>query len=261
MIWSVNINVADIRAEPKFRSERISQALFNETVRVEEEKDGYSRVICGNDGYEGWIASQFISEHDGFPKDNTYRVTANLASGYAAPGTDSGRVASLPYGCYLYGEVDGDFIRLATGRYGEIFVSLSQATKYGFPEKPSLPDRDELVVEAEKFLGAPYLWGGRSFFGIDCSGFVQTVARRFGMELPRDTKDQIDAGTEIKRGQVRHGDLLFFPRHVVMAVSNSGFIHSSSTNGGVAYNSVDSNNKLFNEYYYKEFKTARRIFE
>jgi cell wall-associated NlpC family hydrolase len=130
----------------------------------------------------------------------------------------------------------------------------------GAKKKISL-DKDTLLNEAEKFLGAPYLWGGRSFFGIDCSGFVQTIVRRFGVELPRDTKDQIKCGEEIKRDQIHLGDLLFFPRHVALAISKMDFIHSSSSNGGVAFNSLDPANKIYSRHLDESFKTARRIFE
>lgn len=260
MISSVNINVADIRAEPKFQSERVSQALFNETVDVNGEKDGYLKVKCG-DGYEGWMASQFVSERSEFSKDEIYIVDKNLTCGYAGPDINSKHIVCLPYGCYLYGKVENGFLYISTERYGGIFVKHSDTRKFEKSAKPARPDRKELITEAEKFLSAPYLWGGRSFFGIDCSGFVQAIARRFGVELPRDTKDQIDFGVDLARRKIQYGDLLFFPRHVVLAVSESDFIHSSSSNGGVAYNSLDSQSAVYSEYYHKEFKTARRIFE
>jgi hypothetical protein len=260
MIWSVNINVADIRAEPKFRSERISQALFNEVLQVNGEKDGYYKIQC-RDGYEGWIAAQFVTEHSGFPEEVTYIVNAHLAPGFADAAAGSARRVYLPYGSGLYGKENKGFLIFSSDRYGVIHVPLAETLKLKHPAKPFLPDRNELIREAGKFLSAPYLWGGRSFFGIDCSGFVQTMARRFGVELPRDSKDQIKFGAGISRDEVRHGDLLFFPRHVALAVSDKDFIHSSSRNGGVAYNSLDSKSALYSEYYHREFKTARRIFE
>lgn len=260
MTSSVNINVADIRAEPKFQSERISQALFNEVVEVNDEKDGYLKVRCG-DGYEGWMASQFVSEHSDFPVDISFIVDTNLACGYAKPDINSKRIVCLPYGCCLYGKEENGFLNLSTDRYGNIFVKISDTRKFEESAKPLRPDREELIAETEKFLSAPYLWGGRSFFGIDCSGFVQTIARRFGVELPRDTRDQINVGVEAARDKIQYGDLMFFPRHVVLAVSETDFIHSSSTNGGVAFNSLDPQSAIFSEYYHLEFKTARRIFE
>ncbi|UCC80541.1 MAG: C40 family peptidase [Candidatus Zixiibacteriota bacterium] len=260
MISRININIADVRAEPRFQSERTSQALFNETVEVLDEKDGYLKAKS-RDGYIGWIASRFTSEKIENQSEKTYLVTSNLAVGFASPDINSARIVYLPYGCRLYGEEEGEFLRLLTERYGEIYVPLSEAVGLTSPIEPRRPDRSILIAEAEKFLSAPYLWGGRSFFGIDCSGFVQTIMRRFGWELPRDTKDQIGCGTEVERESIQYGHLLFFPRHVVLATSNVEFIHSSSGNGGVAYNSLDRKSPAYSEYFYKEFKTARRIFE
>lgn len=258
MISRININIADIRAEPRFQSERTSQALFNEPVEVLDEKDGYLRVKS-RDGYVGWVASQFTSEEKEYPVDRTYLVTSNLIIGFAFPDIDSARIVFLPYGCNLCGEEKGSFLKLSTERYGEIYVPLSDMMFLTNPIEPHRPDNILLISEAEKFLSAPYLWGGRSFFGIDCSGFVQTIMRRFGWELPRDTKDQINCGMESDRNSIRNGDLLFFPRHVALATTEREFIHSSSSNGGVAYNSLDPESPIYSEYLDKNFIMARRV--
>ncbi|UCE67149.1 MAG: C40 family peptidase [Candidatus Zixiibacteriota bacterium] len=258
MISRININIADIRAEPKFQSERTSQALFNERVEILDEKDGYLRVKS-RDGYIGWIAAQFTSEYREYRSEKTYLVTSNLTPGFTYPDTDSARIVYLPYGCSLYGEEKDGFLRILSERYGEIYVRLGETLTLTSPLEPFRPNRDFIKSEAEKFLSAPYLWGGRSFFGIDCSGFIQTIMRRFGWDLPRDTKDQINCGVEIDRKSVRNGDLLFFPRHVALAVSKREFIHSSSSNGGVASNSFDRKSPVYSEYLDKNFIAARRV--
>ena len=260
MIGKININVADIRAEPRFQSERISQALFNEIAEILDKKDDYVYVKTG-DGYEGWIAGQFLSEHQEGPGEKSYLVISNLASGYLAPDISSKRIVSIPYGCRLLGKFEGDYLGIQSERYGVFFIGAKDLLNIDESERALSLNKDTLLNEAEKFLGAPYLWGGRSFFGIDCSGFVQTIARRFGVELPRDTKDQISCGKEINRDNITLGDLLFFPRHVALAISRTEYIHSSTSNGGVAFNSLDTQDKLYNRYLDESFKTARRIFE
>jgi len=260
LIARVNINVADIRRENKFRSERISQALFNELVEISDNRDNYSRVRTA-DNYEGWIADHFLTEHDSFGNETSFLVTCSLAKAYERPDPDSRRLTAIPYGCRLYGELEGDFLRISADRYGVLFIPLKELVKADKKAALLAPDARNIITEAEKFLGAPYLWGGRTFFGFDCSGFVQCIMRRFGVDLPRDSKDQKKRGKEIKRSEIRAGDLLFFPRHVTLAVSGNCMIHSSTSNGGVAYNCLDPGNPLYSEYYDKNFNMARRVIE
>jgi len=103
MIGKINISVADIRAEPRFQSERISQALFNEIVEILDKKDDYIYVKTG-DGYEGWIGGQFLSEDIEDPGEIFYLVISNLAPGYLARDDSARRIVSIPYGCRISGE-------------------------------------------------------------------------------------------------------------------------------------------------------------
>jgi len=251
----VNINVADIRAENKYRSERISQALFNESLEVLEERGGYCRV-SGEDAYQGWIDRRFISEFEPSAEGKSWVVTANLAPGYERADLFSRRVASIPYGCILRGEAAEGFLGIDSSRYGIFHVSGEHIRN---SKEATAFTQGRLILETEKFLGAPYLWGGRSFFGIDCSGFAQCIMRRFGVRLPRDSKDQRKEGVEVERENVTPGDLLFFPGHVTIAISHSSMIHSSKGNGGVAYNSLDPDSPIYSEYFDKNLQSIRRV--
>jgi hypothetical protein len=254
----ININVADVRAEPRNRSERVSQALFYETVEVTGGTERFFKIVQ-QDGYQGWVKREFVSEHDGFVGQGPYTVSENLAAAYEKPDRSSRRITSIPYGCRLYGIESDGYLKTDSNRYGPIFVSLEDCIRPEILGNDIGIDSATIAGEAEKFLGAPYLWGGRSFFGIDCSGFVQTILKRFGISIPRDTKDQIKVGTEIRREDVRTGDLLFFPRHVTLALSKDLMIHSTPSNGGVAYNSLDPKSPIYSRYHDQSFITARRV--
>ncbi len=254
----VNINVADMRAEAESGSERLSQALYNEILEVIDQNNGYLRVRS-RDHYEGWMAKQFTAENSGSEGPDRRIVVSNLASGLAEPVEKSKRIVSIPYGCGLDGIIEDDFLRISSERYGVFFVRISELVVDNKKQNRELLGPESLVAEAEKFLSAPYLWGGRSFFGIDCSGFAQAIFQRFGVDLPRDSRDQIKRGEEIARDKIQWGDLLFFPRHVALAVSDNLYIHSSSGNGGVAYNSLNPKDKRYHEYLDKSYITARRV--
>lgn len=258
MTARININVADIRRQPQFHSERTSQALFNELVDILEEEKEYCRIRAW-DRYEGWIAKQFLTGHDNFDGRGPFTVVSNIASAFEKPDPASRRLTSIPYGCQLFGTDQGEFLKIPSERYGDIYISRSDLSGPDDISEEHSSMADSLATEAEKFLGAPYLWGGRTFFGIDCSGFTQIIMRRFGIPLPRDTKDQIECGQDVKRENIRAGDLLFFPRHVTIALSDTEMIHSGTSNGGVAYNSLDPESPICSKYLDESFVTARRV--
>lgn len=123
----------------------------------------------------------------------------------------------------------------------------------------SSPDPRLIVKEARKFLGTPYLWGGSSPCGFDCSGLVQAIYRTFGIYLPRDSKDQKRIGRKIAHKDIAVGDLLFFRGHVAIAINRYRFIHSSLGEGGVAINSLRPGDQDFREDLNDSFLGARRV--
>ncbi len=260
MIARVNIGVADVRAEPKSRSERVSQGLFNEIVEIIGEAPSFSQVRFA-DKYEGWMGRQFLTPYKEFSSEGPLIVQAGIATVYNNPDMASRKTCYIPYGCRLYGRMIRDFLEMQTERWGNVYIQQLDLIDESNTAPLSGAESDDIVIEAEKFLGVPYLWGGRSFFGLDCSGFVKLIYSRFACELPRDTKDQIKTGIETPRNEIRRGDLLFFPRHVALAISDTLFIHSSRSNGGVAYNSLNPDDKGYREDLDKSFKMARRIFD
>ena len=260
MISRVNINVANIRSEPNDRSERLTQALYYETVEILEEKDNWLKVRLP-DPYVGWLRKPFAGEPEINSVATPFHIIVGLAPALEQPEITSRHKTFIPYCCEIIGKEVNDFVQLVSQRYGTMYIPTSCVETVTQFQRTAAEWRSIFQLECEKFLGVPYLWGGKSFFGIDCSGFSQTVMRRFGIALPRDSKDQINSGVPVDRENIVMGGLLFFPRHVAIALGNDIFIHSSVSNGGVAINSFDKNSKFYNEYLDKSFICARRVFQ
>ena len=216
----INVNIADIKKKPEKHAERVSQALYNESVDRLAYTDRYTK-IRQEDGYEGWIRSYYLSDIKEIPNAPTYFVNSFLAPAYINPDRNSERKTMFPFGCILKGNEENGFLKIESERYGIVYLDLADLIKDNSRPNIIRPDSALICREAEKFIGAPYLWGGKSFYGIDCSGLTQMVMRRFGINLLRDSKDQIAEGKEVTRDSIRAGDLLFFPHHVGLAVTKN----------------------------------------
>ena len=198
--------VMPLRKENSHRSEMISQLLFNELYEVLDELPGWYLIRTEEDGYEGWI--QGIQHHGiteteyaGFKKRERY-VTTRPVVAY------QGRLLSM--GTLLY-ESHEDAMPL-----------------------PETFSPTFMVDFGQKLLGAPYLWGGRTAFGIDCSGFVQLCARAAGKMLPRDASQQVKEGELVYfLPEILPGDLAFFGDedgkiiHVGMMLDTERILHAS----------------------------------
>ena len=126
-------------------------------------------------------------------------------------------------------------------------------------EAPSTPSRDQIISTAKKYIGVPYLWGGSTPSGFDCSGFVQYVFKQHGITLPRTSKEQWNVGTSISKSALQPGDLVFFANtyttgisHLGIYVGNNQFIHSSSSKG-VTITSLD------NSYWVTRYYGAKKV--
>ena len=257
----ININVADVLAEPNSHSERLSQALFNESLDVLKEGKKFSFVKLGQDDYKGYVRNSFFSDND-LQDDGEYMVSASIAIAYKEPDLNAPAVGILPFTSIVKAnEKMDDFIQCETIRYGEIYLALDDLVQVNQKPKVTRESLPMFFESVKRFIGVPYLWGGKSFFGFDCSGLIQTNFRFFGIDLPRDTKDQIKAGTEIPRDRTKPGDLLFFTRHVALALTEKRFIHSNSSGGGVNMNSLDPADKNYRKDLDEDLITVRRVIE
>jgi beta-lactamase class A len=104
----------------------------------------------------------------------------------------------------------------------------------------------DLIRKGMEFFGTPYLWGGISPFGFDCSGFLFTLCDFFGKKIPRDTCEQVKMGEEISFERIKPGDFLFFPGHVALYAGHNKILHANLRGGGVTLDSIRKSDKGYN---------------
>jgi len=250
-------------SKPEFNSERVNQLLFGDPVKTSIKRSGYVKVTQP-DRYSGWVAESFLTQL----KRNEYHNWLRNRNGLVAVKTTKlypigSKQATAPFFLYY-----GTKLIIGRSKDGFIEIQLPDNQKYRLREsgiikqlkqKSKKIDWLDLISEARKFLGVPYLWGGITPSGFDCSGFVRAIFTRFGYDLPRDTKDQIKIGRNIKRTSIKTGDMLFFKRHVGLAIGKDNIIHCSVSNAGVQINSLNVGADNYSKVLDESFVTARRI--
>ena len=217
--------VAPLTFEPEPEARQQSQLVFGERFTVYEEKDGWAWGQAETDGYVGYLPAAALGE----PTEPTHVVSARSSHLYPGPDLKLRAGAALSMGSRVRAvEQTKGFTRLAGGGwlYGR---HLSHIHRH----------EPDYVATAMALIGVPYLWGGRSAEGLDCSGLVQLALLRAGIGCPRDSDQQRDGpGQAIEPrddwSRVRHGDLVFFPGHVGFAVEGWKFLHANAFHMAVA---------------------------
>ncbi|MEH6792304.1 C40 family peptidase [Parasphingorhabdus sp.] len=205
--------------------EAISELLHGEDFHVLDIAGDWAWGYCGHDGYVGYIPVHALQHRKKTPEP-THLVAARAALIFIAPDFKSGVIKRLPMGARIAcGEASACGSYLKTGKG---FVHVRHVQPIG--TKVVFDGSNGTAALAEQLVGAPYLWGGRSGDGLDCSGLVQMIMMLTGVAAPRDSDQQQAAlGAEIAADDsLRRGDLVFLPNHVGLMVDQERIIHASS---------------------------------
>ncbi|GAA4513545.1 C40 family peptidase [Sphingobacterium thermophilum] len=230
-ISACQLSIVPLRAEPSHRSEIVSQVLFGEQFELLEEEQDFYRIRLLDTKYEGWIQNHQFAEIvlAGVDTDTIVDIAG-------AQALHDGEVVELVHGTSIVGE--------------HITIGKNTYTIQGSLRKTSLQDFDvEFPKLIEYYKSTPYMWGGRSKYGIDCSGFSQVVYKHFGIKLRRDAWQQAEEGSVVDfLSEIHPGDLAFFDNeqghitHVGVMIDPETIIHAS---GKVRVDRMD-NQGIFN---------------
>lgn len=221
------VAVAPLRSEAAHRSEMVSQLLFGETAEIIEggqllQTGSFTKIKCSNDGYEGWCQSAQLAI---IPDEMMMRKSNAIMPDYSNSLLLNGAKMQVPFGASLS--------LFQTQQLSLPGLTFQYEGNFFIPGViPFTPESVKQV--AALFMNTPYLWGGRSVFGIDCSGFVQQVYAYFNIELPRDAYQQAEMGTDIGfLAETICGDLAYFDNkegkitHVGILLDAQTIIHAS----------------------------------
>ncbi len=273
----VRVSVANVRGRPAHSAELVTQTIAGWPVRVLKQQSGWYLVHTEPEGYLGWIEELQLArvtpaERQAWESGSRVIAAQPYAVLRAAPVADADPVTDLVIGSVLRSVgASGDWIEalLPDGRRG--FARAGEMLDYAAWKATWTATPDAIERTARQFMGVPYLWGGTSAKGFDCSGFVKTVMRMHGIEMARDTDQQALEGTAVTIDpgltQLRKGDLLYFRptpatdgperiTHAAIYVGNLEFIHAS---GLVRRNSFDPASPIYSESLLKRLARVRRV--
>lgn len=223
------VTVAPVRAESSDRAEIVTEILFGESADILEVSKNWTRIKMHYDGYEGWMDTKQlkpVTEED-LARRKVTVITEDFSS--------------------------------VLMRDGKMLLSIGSEVEFpAVASRRSHDVRESISLTAKEFLNVPYLWGGKSYFAVDCSGFTQLVYKIHGVKLPRDTSQQVEVGESLTFvEESRPGDLAFFENaegkiiHVGIMLDNQRIIHAS---GKVRIDTLDSTgifNKEMNKHTHK----------
>ncbi len=272
----VDVSVGNIYHAPKYQSEMVCQLLLGHTVKILKEHHGWL-FVQSEDRYLGWAQPAIITRVDSselaaYNSKRKLIVTSIFSTLRSKPGDKGATISDAVMADLLspVGRTGASFeVQFPDGRIGYLPASdVEYQDHYIAKHKPTAEGVEKIAM---KMVGFPYLWGGTSTKGVDCSGFTKTVFRMNDIRLPRDASQQVYVGKRVDPGpnfeNLRKGDLLFFGTkaedgkpakivHVAIYLGGGYFIQSANR---VQINGLLKSDTAFDEFELNRFVMARRI--
>ncbi len=278
----VRVSVANVRSAPKHSAELATQTLLGTVLRILKKQDGWY-LVQTPDKYLAWVDGGAIRETNLTEKTDwlkakkvIYTESAGFSRSFSDP---SQTVSDLVWGNLLQkaevkkGEkIPKGMIKILYPDGREALVRNTEVQDLEKWTQKTKISKENLVSSAKKMMGLPYLWGGTSFKGVDCSGFTKTAYLMNGLVIPRDASQQVWEGETVETpnkdfSRLEAGDLLFFGKassdsssekvtHVGMWLGNGEFIHASNL---VRIGSMDKKSPIYDDFEYNRFLRAKLL--
>ena len=219
-IRQVIATAAPVRRAPRFDAPLDTEALHGELLRVYDESEGWAWGQLERDRYVGYLPAECLRAELETP---THKVTALRTFVYPAADIKAPPLSALSFGATVaVTGTSGDFAELGASR----FLFARHVAPIAFVE-------DDYVAVAARFVGTPYLWGGRQSFGLDCSALVQLALSAAGIACPRDgDMQEAELGESLPDPEdisaLRRGDFIFWPRHVAIVAGGGQLLHANA---------------------------------
>ena len=218
--YSIGSKIGQIKQRPSHISELTSQALFGETFILEKQENSWVYGTLLSDQYSGWIEKKHLT-HILSPN---HKVIALKTIIKTKPDIKSQSIICISIGAFVEVlEFTNEWAKIKFGKNKLGYIPISHISSINLKE-------DNWVNNALIMLGTPYLWGGRSAFGIDCSGLIQLAFQISGFDFPRDTKDQFlfAKNNFVKTNEISQKSILFWDGHVAFTKGKKYLLHASA---------------------------------